>query len=90
MSGIADFVADGDQADVIITTADAGMVAVDTTTSGITIEPVPMMGGFPAFTVRFDDVVVEEPTPVDDEHLRRFANAIVALDCLDWSVSAKR
>ena len=83
VSGIADFVADGDQADVIITTADAGIVAVDTTTPGITIEPVPMMGGFPAFTVRFDDVVVEQPTPVDGEHLRRFANAIVALDCLD-------
>ena len=42
-----------------------------------------MMGGFAASTVRFDDVVVDEPTPVDDEQLRRVVNAIVALDCLD-------
>ena len=42
-----------------------------------------MMGGFPASTVRFDDVVVDEPTPVDDDQLRRVANARVALDCLD-------
>ena len=30
---------------------------------GITVEPVPMMGGFAASTVRFDDVVVDERTP---------------------------
>ena len=42
-----------------------------------------MMGGFPAFTVRFDDVTIAEPVPVDDGQLRRVANAIVALDCLD-------
>jgi alkylation response protein AidB-like acyl-CoA dehydrogenase len=41
-----------------------------------------MMGGFPAFTVRFEDVVVDAAA-VDDEQLRRVANAIVALDCLD-------
>jgi alkylation response protein AidB-like acyl-CoA dehydrogenase len=41
------------------------------------------MGGFPVFTVRFDDVLVDEPVPVDDDQLRRVANAIVALDCLD-------
>jgi alkylation response protein AidB-like acyl-CoA dehydrogenase len=81
--GVVDFVADADVADVIVTTTDAGVVAVDTTTSGITVEPVPMMGGFAACTVRFDDVVVDEPTPVDDEQLRRVVNAIVALDCLD-------
>ena len=83
VSGVVDFVADADAADVIVTTTDAGVVAVDTTTSGITVEPVPMMGGFAASTVRFDDVVVDEPTPVDDEQLRRVVNAIVALDCLD-------
>jgi alkylation response protein AidB-like acyl-CoA dehydrogenase len=83
VTGVVDFVADADVADVIVATADAGVVAVDTTTSGITIEPVPMMGGFAASTVRFDDVVVDEPRPVDDEQLRRVANAVVALDCLD-------
>ena len=84
VSGVADFVADADVADVIVATADAGRrCAVDTTASGVSVEPVPMMGGFAAFTVRFDDVVVDEPTPVDDEQLRRSANAIVALDCLD-------
>ena len=83
VTGVAGFVADADQADVIVATTDAGVVAVDTTASGITIEPVPMMGGFPAFTVRFDDVVVEEPAPVGDEQLRRVVNAVVALDSLD-------
>jgi alkylation response protein AidB-like acyl-CoA dehydrogenase len=83
VSGVAGFVANADQADVIVANTDAGIVAVDTTASGITIEPVSMMGGYPAFTVRFEDVVVDEPTAADSEQLRRFANAIVALDCLD-------
>ena len=83
VSGVADFVTDADVADVIVATTDAGLVAVDTTTSGISIEPVAMMGGFPAFTVRFDEVGVDEATPVDAQQLRRVANAIVALDCLD-------
>ncbi len=50
--------------------------------SGITVEPVPMMGGYPAFRVRFDDVPVDAAA-VDVKQLRRFANAVVALDCLD-------
>lgn len=83
VSGSAEYVADADQADVIIASADAGVVAVDTTANGVEIEPLPIMGGFPVFTVRFDDVLVDEPTPVDGEALRRIANAIVALDCLD-------
>ena len=83
VSGVADFVTDADVADVIVATTHAGLVAVDTTTSGISIEPVAMMGGFPAFTVRFDEVGVDEATPVDAQQLRRVANAIVALDCLD-------
>jgi alkylation response protein AidB-like acyl-CoA dehydrogenase len=82
MNGVADFVADADVADVIIANTDAGVVAVDTKSSGITIEPVPMMGGYPAFTVRFDDVVIDAAA-VDGEQLLRVANAIVALDCLD-------
>ena len=82
VSGVAEFVTDADRADVIVVSTDAGIVAVDTTTPGITIEPVPMMGGA-LFTVRFDDVVVEGVTAVDEEQLRRVANAIVALDSLD-------
>jgi alkylation response protein AidB-like acyl-CoA dehydrogenase len=82
VSGVADFVPDADVADVIIANTDAGVMAVDTTTAGINIEPVAMMGGYPAFTVRFDDVLVDAAA-VDEEQLRRMANAIVALDCLD-------
>lgn len=82
VSGIADFVPDADAANVIIANTDAGVAAVDTTASGISIESVPMMGGYPAFTVRFDDVLVDAAA-VDEEQLRRVANAIVALDCLD-------
>ena len=83
VSGDAHYVADADRADVIVASTDAGVVAVDTTANGVEIEPLPIMGGFPVFTVRFDDVLVDEPTPVDEEQLRRTANAIVALDCLD-------
>jgi alkylation response protein AidB-like acyl-CoA dehydrogenase len=81
VSGIADFVPDADVADVMIASTDAGVVAVDMS-SGVSVEPVAMMGGFPAFTVRFDDVLVDA-AGVDREQLRRVANAIVALDCLD-------
>ncbi|OBI77605.1 acyl-CoA dehydrogenase family protein [Mycobacterium sp. E740] len=83
VSGAADFVVDADAADVIVVHTDAGVVAVDTTASGVAVEPTPLMGGFPSFTVRLDDVAVDEPVPADDEALRRLANAIVALDCLD-------
>lgn len=81
VGGVADFVADADQADVLVATTDAGVVAVDTSAPGVTIDPVPMMGGFSAATVRFSNV--GDATPVDTEELRRFANAVVALDCLD-------
>ena len=83
VSGSADYVADADRADVIVASTDAGAVAVDTTANGVEIDPLPIMGGFGVFTVRFDDVLVDEPTPVDEEVLRRMANAVVALDCLD-------
>ncbi|MDX1883309.1 acyl-CoA dehydrogenase family protein [Mycolicibacterium sp. 120270] len=82
VAGVAEFVADADQADVIVVSTGAGVAAVDATAPGLTIEPVAAMGGFPAFTVRFDEVAVE-PKPVDAEQLRRIANAVVALDCLD-------
>ncbi|WNG93605.1 acyl-CoA dehydrogenase family protein [Mycobacterium sp. ITM-2016-00318] len=83
VSGVAEFVTDADQADVIIASTDAGVVAVDTTAPGVTIEPVATMGGFPAFTVRLDEVALGKPTPVDPLQLRRVANTVVALDCMD-------
>ena len=83
VNGVAEFVADADVADVIVASTDAGVVAIDAKASGVTVEPVPMMGGFAAFTVHFDDVALDKPVPVDAEQLRRLANAIVALDCLD-------
>lgn len=82
VTGVAEFVADADQADVIVVSTGAGVAAVEATAPGITIEPVAAMGGFPAFTVHFDEVAVE-PKPVDAEQLRRISNAVVALDCLD-------
>ncbi len=87
VSGIADFVADADLADVIVATADADgptvALVVDMSMSGIAIQPVPMMGGHPAFTVGFDNVLVDDARAVDDRQLRRMANAAVALHCLD-------
>jgi len=83
VSGDAHYVPDADHAEVIVASADAGVVAVDTSANGVEIEPLPVMGGFGVFTVRFDDVLIDEPTPVDAEQLRRIANTIVALDCLD-------
>jgi alkylation response protein AidB-like acyl-CoA dehydrogenase len=79
-SGAADFVPDADVADVIIASTGSGVVAVDTST-GVSVEPVPMMGGYRAFTMRFDDAAAG--VDVDSARLRRVANAIVALDCLD-------
>ncbi|WP_099040704.1 acyl-CoA dehydrogenase family protein [Mycobacterium neglectum] len=83
VSGDVHYVADADLADVIVASTDAGVVAVDTTANGVDVEPLPIMGGFGVFTVRFDDVMIDEPTPVDEDQLRRTANALVALDCLD-------
>ncbi len=75
-----EFVTNADVADVIVATTDAGVVVLDTTTPGIRVEPVAMMGGWPAFSVRFDDLGA---APVEDKALRRVVNAIMALDCLD-------
>jgi alkylation response protein AidB-like acyl-CoA dehydrogenase len=84
VSGVADFVTDADVADLIVASADddSRTIAFVCETGELSIEPVPMMGGFPAFTVHFHDVLVDAAA-VDDEQLRRVANAIVALDCLD-------
>ena len=78
-SGVAGFVPDADVADVLIAITNRGAVAVDMA-SGVDVEPVSVMGGHPVFTVCFDDV---NAVAVDEEQLRRVANAIVALDCLD-------
>jgi alkylation response protein AidB-like acyl-CoA dehydrogenase len=84
---VADFVADADLADLIVVTTDAhgrklGCV-VDAAARGISVEPLAMMGGYPAFLVRFDDVAVGAAAPVSEQQLRRVANAAVALLCLD-------
>ena len=81
--GVADFVADADVADVIVIRTVAGVAAVDTSASGVSVEPASVMGGYPAFTVRFDDVAVDDVVAVDEQQWRRVANALVALDCLD-------
>jgi alkylation response protein AidB-like acyl-CoA dehydrogenase len=85
LGGVADFVGDADMADVVVVTAqvdDATLVFV-VETAGTTVEPVAMMGGHRAFTVRFDDVLADGGVPVSDQQLRRVANAVVALHCLD-------
>ena len=87
LSGVADFVADADLADLIVVTAEADGNAlacvVETASQGISVEPVAMMGRHPAFTVRFDDVLVDGGVRVSLQELRRLANAVVALHCLD-------
>jgi alkylation response protein AidB-like acyl-CoA dehydrogenase len=80
-SVLARFVPDADVADVIVAATSAGVVAVDMS-SGVSVEPTPVMGGHPAFTVHFDDVPVDA-VDVDPARVRRLANAVVALDCLD-------
>jgi alkylation response protein AidB-like acyl-CoA dehydrogenase len=80
VSGAADFVPDADVADVIIASTSSGVVAVDTST-GVGVEPVSMMGGYRSFSVRLDETA--DVVDVDPAQLRRFSNAVVALDCLD-------
>ena len=87
LRGVADFAADADLADLIVVTGDADghtlACVVDTGSPGISVEPLAMMGGHPAFAVRFDDVAVDEASDVSAQDLRRLANATVALLCLD-------
>jgi alkylation response protein AidB-like acyl-CoA dehydrogenase len=94
LRGVADFVADADLADLIVVTAVAdgktlGFV-LDTGASGVAVEPLAMMGGHRAFTVAFDDVLVDDPRRMlrgteglRERDLRRVANAAVALLSLD-------
>lgn len=87
LSGVADFVADADLADLIVVTAEADgrthACVIEAGATGLSIEPLAMMGGHRAFVVRFDDVAVDEVAPVGEQQLRRVANAVVALLCLD-------
>jgi alkylation response protein AidB-like acyl-CoA dehydrogenase len=97
LRGVADFVADADLADLIVVTADAGgstlgfvLEAGAAGSSGLTVEPLAMMGGYRAFTVGFDDVPVDDGRRIlggagglPERELRRVANAAVALLSLD-------
>jgi alkylation response protein AidB-like acyl-CoA dehydrogenase len=85
LSGVADFVAAADTADLIVVTAQADetTLAFVVEAAGVTVESLTLMGGHPAFTVRFDDVLVAGGVPVSAQDLRRIANAVVALHCLD-------
>lgn len=98
LCGTVDFVADAEGAHVLVVSATdvpnqrtLGFV-VDRRAPGVTVEPLTMMGGFRAFTVRFDDVRVAESSSVlgaenraglSEDDLRRVANAGVALLSLD-------
>ncbi|WAC89179.1 acyl-CoA dehydrogenase family protein [Mycobacterium sp. Aquia_213] len=93
LGGVADYVADADVADLIVVSASAGdrtlVFAVDTSTAGVSIDPLAMAGGYRAFAVRFDDVTVGADALLDETDgdtrtaLRRLANAAVALGSLD-------
>ena len=90
LHGVADFVTDADIADVIVVSAetDSGTMGfvVDAGSPGLSVQPLAMMGGHRASTVRFDDVVVDDRCVLGrlaEQDLRRVANAAVALLCLD-------
>jgi alkylation response protein AidB-like acyl-CoA dehydrogenase len=90
LNGIADYIADADLADLIVVSAAARertlVFVVDARANGVSAEPLHMAGGYRAFTVRFDDVVVAGDALVGDiarPTLRRVANTAVALGSLD-------
>jgi alkylation response protein AidB-like acyl-CoA dehydrogenase len=90
LAGTADYVADADIADLIVVSAAARertlVFVADTHATGLTIEPLDMAGGHRAFTVRFDDVVVDADALLGEvarPGLRRVANTAVALGSLD-------
>ncbi len=90
LNGTADYVADADVADLIVVSAAAAertlVFIVDGHGGGVTVEPLDMAGGYRAFTVRFDDVVVADHAVLDGvtaQALRRLANTAVALGSLD-------
>ncbi len=92
LCGVADFVADADEANLVLVAAEtgsgSGIFVVDPTRPGITVEPLPMVGGHRGCAVRFDDVFLEDDaqvlsTSVRPAALRRVANAATALLSLD-------
>lgn len=90
LNGTADYVADADVADVVVTSAAAQdrtlPFVVSTAAPGVTLEPLAMAGGHRAFTVRFDDVTLSADALLGDVTagaLRRVANLAVALGSLD-------
>ncbi|OCB18623.1 acyl-CoA dehydrogenase [Mycobacterium malmoense] len=90
LNGTADYVADADVADIIVVSAaaqhDTLAFVVDARTRGVIMEPLAMAGGHRAFTVRFDDVVVDDRALLGaaaGTALRRLANAATALGSLD-------
>lgn len=92
LNGTADYVADADVADLIVVSA-ASLRAerplvflVDAHGGGVTVEPLDMVGGHRAFTVRFDGTVAAGDAVLDGATvpgLRRLANTAVALGSLD-------
>jgi alkylation response protein AidB-like acyl-CoA dehydrogenase len=90
LHGMADFVADADMADMIVVSAEtaSGIMGfvVDAGSPGLCVEPLAMMGGHRASTVKFDGVVVDDRRVLGsfaERDLWRVANAAVALLCLD-------
>jgi alkylation response protein AidB-like acyl-CoA dehydrogenase len=96
LSGVVDFVADADLADLlVVSAADGGRTVgfvLPLAAAGLRIEAQPLMGGHRAFRIAFDDVEVGDPHAVlagfggaglAAEDLRRTANAAVALQSLD-------
>jgi alkylation response protein AidB-like acyl-CoA dehydrogenase len=91
LTGIADYVADADIADLVVVSATDTtdgrtlVFIVDSGATGVSMAPLAMAGGHRAFTVRFDDVVVADAPAGhhDGAALRRMANTAVALGSLD-------
>lgn len=94
LRGVADFVADADLADLIVVTAESDSATMgfvlEARSPGISVAPLPMMGGHRAFSITFDDVVVADSHRIlaggaglAPRELRRVANMAVASSCLD-------
>ncbi len=96
LSGTVDFVADADIAEyVVVSAAEDGRAlgfVVPLAAAGLRLDAQPLMGGYRAFCISFDDVEVNDRGAVlagADEaglavtDLRRVANAALALQSLD-------
>jgi len=98
LTGTVDFVPEAEDADVLVVTATdvqdsrtLGFV-VDVTAPGLSVEPLTLMGGYRAYTVRFENVHVAKSSAalgadssigLTEDDLRRVVNAGVALLSLD-------